>query len=284
MPPDLQTLVTDITAVVSMPEVYHRLEEAINHPHMSLEEVGGIIAADADLSARLLRIANSAFFNFPGRIDTIGRAVTVIGTQQLRDLVLATSVIRMFEGIPVGMVSMRGFWEHSIACGIVARTIAIYRREANTERFYVAGLLHDIGRLVLLLRLPDEMSGLLKEAGEGDLLLHEREQQVLGYDHAAVGSALLERWQIPESLREPVAWHHAPMRARRYPMEAGAVHVADVIVHGLRIGGTGEQTVPPMDPDAWERLEIPTDALAGIVQRSEQQHKEAVDLFLGGVH
>ncbi len=89
------------------------------------------------------------------------RAVTVLGTREIKDLVLATAVISLFREMPVGMVSMRSFWEHSIACGLAARNIASGRREANVERFYTIGLLHDIGRLLMHLALPDQMSDLL---------------------------------------------------------------------------------------------------------------------------
>lgn len=282
MSPDLKSLVSRIGRLVALPDVYYRLEEAICHPHMSLEAVGRIISSDADLTARLLRLANSSFFGFPKKIESIGRAVTMIGTQQLRDLALATTVIKLFKHIPVGSVTMRSFWEHSIACGVTARTIATCRREANIERYYVAGLLHDIGRLVLFLELPKIMKKLIGERKKKDKLLQQLEFEALGYDHAVVGGALLEAWRIPQSLFEPVGAHHDPTQAQRYPVEAAVVHLADVIVHGLRIGTSGERFVPPLDEEAWRRVDIPASALPEIIDRSEEQRRDVVALFLSG--
>lgn len=280
---ELHVLVSEVTQLASLPDIYYRLEEAINHPHMSLDHVGRIIGSDPNLAGRLLRIANSAFFGYPGRFDDIGRAVTAVGTQQLKDLVLATTVVRLFKDMPVGRVSMRSFWEHSVACGIVARSIATYRREANVERLYVAGLLHDVGRLLLFMRRPEIMRDLLSGAETEDRLLYQLEYEALGFDHAAVGGALLQVWHVPESLSEPVSWHHVPEGAQHYPVEASIVHVADIIVHGLRIGGTGEQFVPPLSTEAWNRIGIPDGALPEIIERSEQQHQDAVSLFVDEV-
>ncbi|NOZ11873.1 MAG: HDOD domain-containing protein [Gammaproteobacteria bacterium] len=278
--PGLDVLVCRINTLFTLPDIYARLVEAVNHPHTSFEDIGTIIASDVGLAARLLRIANSALFNFPGEVDSIGRAVTIIGTEQLRDLVLATTVTRLFREIPIGTINMRSFWEHSVACGIVARNIATYRRESNFERYYVLGLLHDIGRLVLVMELPDVMSALFIDEDESELQFHEREQSVLGYDHAAVGSALLEMWRIPQSIYEPTACHHRPQSSRHYPLESAVVHTADIIVHSLRIGGTGEYYVPPLNSVAWERLDISEQSLAGIIEHSEKQFNEVVDDIL----
>lgn len=145
----------------SLPDVYYRVETVLEDPNFSLEQLSEAIQVDPSISTRLLKLANSAYYGFPSKIDTITRAATIIGTQEIRELILATAVISIFQGMPVGAVSMRSFWEHSIACGLAARAIADCRGEANVERFYVAGLLHDIGRLVLYLGQPHEMNELL---------------------------------------------------------------------------------------------------------------------------
>ncbi|HEC13819.1 MAG TPA: HDOD domain-containing protein [Acidiferrobacteraceae bacterium] len=278
--PDLDALVNRINTLLTLPDIYARLVEAVNHPHTSFEDIGNILVSDISLTARLLRIANSALFNFPSKVDSISRAVTIIGTEQLRDLVLATTVTRLFRDIPLGTINMRSFWEHGVACGIVARNIATYRRESNFERFYVSGLLHDVGLLVLIMELPDVMSALLSNRDESEPLFYEREQAVFGYDHAEVGSALLKMWRIPQSIHEPTAYHHRPQLSQHYPLESAVVHVADIIVHCLSIGGTGEHCIPPLDPVAWTRLNIPEQALVGIIELSERQFDEVVDELL----
>ena len=127
--------------IPSLPMIFTRIDEAVNNPRSSLADIGRIISEDSSLTARLLKIVNSAFYSFPSKIETISRAVTVVGTQQLRDLALATSVMKLFQGIPPDLINMEAFWKHSIACGVAARVLAAHKREANIERFFVAGIL-----------------------------------------------------------------------------------------------------------------------------------------------
>lgn len=209
--------------------IFNQLQKAISNPETSFTEVAGIINKDSSLSLRLLKIANSSFYSFPATIETITQAITVIGTNQLRDLVLATTVLKAFKGIPNDLINMNLFWRHSIACGLASRIIATYRREPNVDRFYVSGLMHDIGRLILFMKIPKKANKALNLSQTKDKLLYDAERDVIGYDHAAVGGALLRAWELPESLEEAVAFHHSPSSATRYPAEAAIVHFADII-------------------------------------------------------
>ncbi len=273
-------LVNYCNSITSLPAVYQRLDEAINDPYSDLSNIAAILSEDSSLAARLLRLANSAMFCFPSRVETVSRAVTIIGTKQLRDLVLATSVIELFNKIPEEHVSMESFWRHSIATGISARVIATYRREANVERFYVLGLLHDIGRLVMYLQIPEMANRAIELSTESQLPLYQVEQQQLGFDHAAVGKALLAKWKLPDSLQDGVAYHHKPERATRYPEEAATVHIADVIANAFKMGSSGEPTVPPFVEQAWDRLGLTVDQLPLITEQLEVQYSAAVDIFL----
>ena len=129
--------------------VHERLNEAIFSKQATVDQISSIIMQDPGLTARLLRIVNSAYFGFPRKIDTISRAVMIVGTQQLHDLTLATSIVTLFRRIPEQFVSMESFWKHSVACGLAARVLAGLNRESNVERFFVAGILHDVGRLIM---------------------------------------------------------------------------------------------------------------------------------------
>jgi HD-like signal output (HDOD) protein len=145
----------DNELVFSLPTIYFELQAALNDPNKTFQDLGDIISFDPALSARLLKIVNSPFYGFPSKIDTISHATSIIGRDQLTDLALATLVIYQFRGIPNNLFNMEKFWRHSMACGVVARSIAEFRGEKNVERFYLAGILHDIGRLVGCL-LPEQ--------------------------------------------------------------------------------------------------------------------------------
>ena len=234
-----EELVARCDGITSLPAIYQRLDEAINDPYSDLSRIAAILSEDSSLSARLLRLANSAMYSFPSRVETVSRAVTIIGTKQLRDLVLATCVIEQFRDIPQQLVDMESFWRHSIATGIAARVIATYRREANVERYYVLGLLHDIGRLVMYLQIPQQASQALELSASSQIPLYQAERQLLDFDHAAVGSILLKKWKLPGSLQEGVGYHHKPQLSSRYPEDAATVHIADIVANAFKLGSSG---------------------------------------------
>lgn len=277
---DPEILVQKTKVISSLPLVYTRVQEAVNDPHSSNRDLANIISEDPGLAARLLRMSNSPFFGFASKIDTINRAVTVIGTKQLCDLVLATSVMRLFHGVSPELVCMESFWRHSVACGVAARILATYRREPNVERFFVAGLLHDIGRLIIFMQIPEIALKVLQEAHSRAALLYEVESEMLGFDHAAVGGALLTQWWLPEHTVEAVAHHHRPSDSPNEHIDAALVHIADLIVNAMCIGTSGERFVPPLDLRAWERIGLPVSVLAPTLTQLERQYSEAISVIM----
>ncbi len=277
-PDDLIRGVLDVGTIQTM---YQRLVQVIDHPLSSASDVGKVIGEDPGLTARLLRLVNSPIYGFPSRIDTVSQAISIVGMTQLRDLAIGTSFIRLFTNVPSHLVDMDSFWRHSIACGLAARLLAAGRREANVERFMVAGLLHDIGRPIVFMRVPLEAASALLEAGRTGQPLFEVERKLLGFHHGAVGAALLDRWRLPGMLVDCAAWHHAPHLAPRFPAEAAVVHFADVIANALQLGSSREHRVPTFDPPAWEAIDLSPTILPSLFKQLEFQFVHAVNAILG---
>ncbi|HEX9022923.1 MAG TPA: HDOD domain-containing protein [Geobacteraceae bacterium] len=278
-PQMMRRLVGETESVYSLPLIYERLTAVINHPRSSISDITRIISEDQGLSSRLLKLANSPLFGYFSRIDSIGMAATIIGTQQLQALALAVSVMEVFSGIPEEPVSMRSFWRHSIACAAIARALATYRREANVERIFAAGLLHDVGRLVMCSTIPEIVSEMIVTSRTREALLNDAEQTRLGFTHADLGGALLANWNIPLSITEPVACHHWPAGAGKYPVDAALIHLADIICKALDLGCSGENYVPPLDVPAWEALSIPVAALGPIISQVGPQLAETLAIL-----
>ncbi len=276
---DTQKLLQGNFDISSLPNIFYKVNAAVENPETSFAEIGQIISGDTSLSARILKIVNSSFYGFSSRIETITHAVTIVGMMQLRDLVLATTIVGQFRGIPKKVLDMEGFWLHSISTGLAARIIAIYRKEPNPERYYVMGLLHDIGRLLLLLNAPDEMKLALDHYRKGGLL-YEAETEVLGLDHSKVAGALLEKWDLPDRLVNAINFHHDPSNAKTNPLDASIIHVADIISHSMELGGSGENYVPPLDPAAWDQLELPSSILSSVHSQVDRQSTDAIKMFL----
>lgn len=276
-----EKIVKETQNIGSLPTVYYQLSAAIDDPDSSTRDIEQVIQTDSGLTARLLRIANSALYAFPSKIDTISRAITILGTAQLRELALATSVIKMFEGISSDVLDVDAFWHHSIACGVASRILASYRREPNVERFFVSGLLHDIGRLLILLKIPDQAVKAINYAADKQELLFKAEREIIGFDHAAVGGALLKNWRLPESTVNAVKYHHRPALIANGPhVDAAIVHHADIITNAMKLGSSGERFVPSLDTTAWEQLGLSPSILPPTFEQIMHQYQDAVKVLL----
>ncbi|MDE1171086.1 MAG: HDOD domain-containing protein [Verrucomicrobium sp.] len=270
-------LIDNLDEMPSLPMSYLEIKREVNNPASSLSRIGEVISKDQSLTLRLLRLANSAFFGFPRRIDTISEAISVIGLQQVRDLALCTKVIEMFRGIPADLLETTPFWMHSVGCGIAARVLAAHQRETNLERFFVAGLLHDVGRLVLCLRQPEAMRNILQRARQQKEPLHKVEREFMGYDHTDVGAALLKAWDLPAPLVNAVSYHHRPLINTASPNDAAIIHLADIFAHGMELGKSGEHYVPPLASGAWKRE--PT-VFNSAMKEIDRQFAEVSGIFL----
>jgi putative nucleotidyltransferase with HDIG domain len=252
--PDLEALVGDAATLVSLPEVVVRINALVDDPQSSAEDIGRVVSQDAALTARLLTLANSAMFGLPRRIDTVSRAIAVLGTRQVRDLTLGLSAVRAFRGIPNDLVSMESFWHHSVLCAVAARALAAECARGRPESSFVAGLLHDIGQLVLFNRLPDESRQALlmtvDAPNEPDLHLCERE--ILGFDHATVGGALARRWRLPAGLVECIECHHDPAKAQAHPLDVAIAHIANTTAVLAEVESDELEDAPAIDPMALE--------------------------------
>jgi putative nucleotidyltransferase with HDIG domain len=279
--PSLDELVSGVVQLGTVQPVYERLAQVMNHPLSSSGDIGKVISEDPDLTGRLLRLVNSPIYGFPSRISTVSQATSIVGMNQLHDLALGASFIRLFASVPQDMVDMTSFWQHSVACAVAARILAVHRREPNVERFFVAGLLHDIGRPIMYQKLPAESRQALQRCRDSGELLHRVEPHVFGFTHGQVGSALLDRWKLPTLLQEAVGWHHQPRFAARFPVEAAVVHVADHFANAFQFGSSGERLVPPLQSDGWEGLGLSPTVIPSVLHQIEIQFADAVAAVLG---
>ncbi len=276
---DIQDLVNENEPLASLPNTFYKLREVVDDQNFDFDDIAEIISIDPSLTLRLLKIINSAFYGYRGEIDTVTHALGVVGTEQLMQLVLATTVIGQFRGIDV--IDMESFWKHSVACGLSARAIHEARGEYDGERLFVAGLLHDIGRLVMCLKVPDQLKIVYDFAEKSGNRWHKAEAKYFGFDHGGVGGALLRAWHLPESLQEAVAHHHFPSSAQNFPLEAATIHLADSISHKIIFGSDNESEKYLLTKSAWDAVQLSEDShLELIIEQAEAQFEEVSQIFL----
>jgi len=277
MSQEVQSLVKGVSDLVSLPEVAIRITEMVDDPDSSAEDMGKVIAQDPGLAARLLRIANSPLYGLSAEVSTISRAVTILGTRQLRDLVISTTASHAFDGIPNELISLQNFWRHSLYCGLLAQKLARMSKMTKVESMFIAGLLHDVGQLVMFNRMPEKSKEALLLVLEGteELEMHEAEQQIFGFDHTEVGGELVKNWHLPTVLQECVEFHHDPGRAKEHPAEVAIVHIANSAAVMAELHATSEEgEVPQIDPAAWDACGLSESILEELIADTQDEISE----------
>lgn len=278
---DAERIVTNVLKVAALPAVAMKFSEAIRDPLTSNQDLDNIVSEDSALAAKVLMIANSALFNFPSKIDTISKAITIIGHKQLSEIILSCSIVAMFKDIPQDVVDMEQFWRHSISVATAARILAASRHEQNIEKFFTAGLLHDIGKLIIFIEAPKYALEVIKQCAEKKELMHLVEKDVLGFDHAKIGALLLKKWKLPTEIVSSVYYHHMPTVSSGDIIGPSIVHIADILTHAVQFGSSGENFVPKLNEKAWGSLDLEIEILGPVIEQLNVQHSEAVKYILG---
>ena len=257
----------------TLPKVLDEVAKLVERPDSTTEEVAKLISMDQVLSAKVLKMVNSPVYGFPGRISSIQHALVLLGFNVLRSIIVSTSV---FEVMTENMV---GLWEHSLGCAMACGAAARMLGFKDAEEYSVAGLLHDVGRLVLFRSLPRHLTRVLATARAEGRLLREVERAMLGYDHAALGGMLLRRWRFPEGLEKAVRHHHGRFAPGGDPLPA-AVRVADAVTGALGLGSSGEVYAPPLSVEAWNNLGLSAERLRAAITAAEVQIEDILRAFL----
>ena len=279
-PPSIKSMVQAVPrSLGSYGPVLAEIEAALQSPQCNLNSIGDAIQKDPDLTARLLRLANSPFFGFANRLSTVAEAVSLLGIQQIEDMIVASSVLEQFKGVPEQLVNMDSFWRHSLAVGICARLLAMERRLPKPDKFFVAGLLHDVGRLVLFSQATEQAKKVFECSQSEKILLRDAEKKVLGYDHQQIAAELLQSWSYPNALVQAVAFHHAPGSSVAR-LDASVVHVADHLVNAMGIGSSGERFIPPLDEKSWAMLGLGPEILGRLIEAVDEQILAVEEAFL----
>lgn len=274
-----QELVSQIEALTSLPTVYQRIRDTLDAPDGSVLEVARLLSADPALTTRLLRLVNSALYGYGGNIDTVERAVQILGLQQVHDLVLAMSLSAVFAGIRPDCLDMNGFWRGSVMCALASRDIARRSGLPAAERMFVIGLLADIGHLAMYQTLPALATEARDTAERSGEALHLAERRIVGCDHAELGATLMDHWRLPACFAGAIGHQCLPRLGGEYAIDAAVLHVASAIVRADQIGEASETTAARIDPVVWAQLALPPDRLAAIREEAELHLVAYVTLF-----
>jgi putative nucleotidyltransferase with HDIG domain len=267
-------------SIPTMPAAAQKAFQLATDPRAEARDFISVIESDEALSARVMKIANSVYFDRGKPSTTIEDSVIIIGINELRCLLNATSLAEVF---PSKHTARTQLWANDIATALIARTLAERFLPAKAEIAFLAGLMHDIGKLLLLQRAGDLYLQVLKKVEQEDLSFGEAEEQLFPFTHTEVGHLIAERWHFSPEIIAVIRGHHTP------PDEVGLttiVHAADAFAHALGLGhprgfGKFQNRVAENLPHVWERLKITTEEHRGLLQRFQQRFDLEYDLYAG---
>lgn len=228
-----QLLANQVESLFSLPEVALRVNEVLNSPEPLNAELEEIIISDPALTAKILKIVNSAYFGFPATIDTVSRAITIIGLKELRNLIITTSITTTFKGIPAELVDMDIFWYHSVTSAVLAKILAKTLKHSDYERIFISGLLHSVGRLIYFTQCPEISREILGFKDQGEEAMIEAEKEKLGFTYAELGADLLKHWKLPENIWQVINHQLDPLNAGKFMRDACVLHVASKIAGSI---------------------------------------------------
>lgn len=273
---DLRTerkgLILAVKDLPTLPKVLDEVAKLVERADSSTDEVAKLISMDQVLSAKVLKMVNSPIYGFPGRISSIQHALVLLGFNVLRGIIVSTSV---FEIMSENMV---GLWEHSLGCALASSTVARQAGLRDPEEYSVAGLLHDLGKVVATVQLPDLKGEIENTVREKDLPYIDAEKEVLGFGHDRINSWLADHWKLPPNIKEGLSYHHKPHLAQLYPDMACAVHVGDFLTRVFEYGFGGDDNVPYLRPEALKRLRLKPADVERILDHLSEQFLEISDL------
>jgi len=273
-----EQLINSNIKLVSLPAIVAQVNQMTNDPTTSAADIAQAISQDPALTARLLKIVNSPFYRFPSKIDSLSMAVTVLGTRQLRDLVISAAVIKRFQSNIDPAFNIEVFWCHSITTAIASRQLALKLMLANSERIFVTGLLHDIGKMVMYLTLPNESFKLLNELENADCDVANIEQKVFGFTHDDVGVALMKAWHFPESIYLPIRDHVLLNGEESDIKDAALLHIANHIANNMQEPIARDDDIP-LNPRASEILQLTPEMIEEVYEETYRHLDELLEIF-----
>ena len=257
--------VQKLSNLPTLPNLLNKFTEMVEDPNTPMEAFGKELSKDQVITGKLLKLVNSAFYGFPGRISTVTHAMVLLGHDALKGLIITSNI---FENLPQEAYPL---WRHSMGVSLACRNIANELDLPDVEEFAVAGLLHDIGKVVLHIEAPEEYKQVILHALKTEQIMWKAEREILGFVHAAIGRWLCEEWKLPKKLTVPIAYHHLPSIQKEYDMRIAVIAIADIIVRGMGAGAEDDFSLDVPDPILEKKVPLTLDQIRKLVEEIDPE-------------
>ena len=276
----LEELLEQDSELFSLPEIYIRVSELMENENSSSVQIGKVVETDPALSSRILKMVNSAFYGIPKTIASISQAVTILGRDRLRQILIGTVLSGVFGKAHSPVLVMEDFWYHSVKTAILARYLGYDSEISNeAESLFTAGLLHEIGRLIMAQKIPEQSSEIQKAIDQEGEEIMTAESRILGFTHCDVGGAFIEKWGLPSLLVDVAKYHHSPQLSESYTAETDLIYLANNLVSLVSPIELQDVNYALKNIHGWERTELSASQIYQAVVAADAQVYEVMEIL-----
>ena len=276
----LDELLEQDSELFSLPEIYIRVSELMENENSASAQIGKVVETDPALSSRILKMVNSAFYGIPKTIASISQAITILGRDRLRQILIGTVLSGVFGKAQSPVLVMEDFWYHSVKTAILARHLGNDSEISNeAESLFTAGLLHEIGRLIMAQKIPEQSSAIQKAIDmEGEDIM-AAESRILGFTHCDVGGAFIEKWGLPALLADVAKFHHSPQLSESYTAETDIIYLANNLVSLVSPVELQDVNYVLKKINGWERTGLSATQVHQAVVTADAQVYEVMEIL-----
>lgn len=266
----IDKLFSKLTDIPTLPSIILQINKIIKDDNITTYEIGSIIERDPSLTSKVLKFANSSYYGLSYSVNTVTRAITVLGINTIRNIALTASVFEIFNIKKNYQFDIVGLWYHSLGCAMASKALISKADHLLEEEAFICGILHDIGKVIITQNMPDLMSSVLDEIRNGRNQ-SDAEKDIIGYTHSDVGALISEKWHLPEELCETIRFHHSPQNhdesksSKDNTFLLYAVYAGNQISKALALGKSTDVIVNEIDPITWSILNISESELREIL-------------------
>jgi HD-like signal output (HDOD) protein len=276
-----EKILNRVNNIPTLPTIFETLTTALNDPRVTNQKIAQIISSDQSSAFKVLKVANSPFFGFRGGVDTISQAIMYLGTTEIKNIVFSLTIMKMFsKEKKISGFSPIELWAHSIGVGILTRAIGRVISEQKVENYFLAGILHDIGKIILLQFAHEEYTAVLKYVDENNCLIMKAEQEVFGFDHSRIGYLLAEKWRLPQPIKDVILYHASGIANDESQRLVASVHIADIAARILKFGYAGDPLIPQPNPKVWENFNLPNNFFSSNYEKFIDDYNQTVNTIL----
>lgn len=269
----------NIEDLPTLPLVVNKLSELVRNPHSSAEDITKVLETDPSLTAKILKLVNSAYYALPQRVNSVRHAVVILGFGTVKSLAISASVFDMFGGGGAASLNKEAFWQHSVGCATVSKIFAKKMPDVNDEDAFVVGLLHDIGKLIMEQYRNEDFAKAYEAAKANSSTFYEAELNNIEYTHAQVGGWLAEKWKLPKPVVQAINFHHSPPPMDAIKKLVGICHFANFVCNVKQIGSSGDFCEPVRDAEILKPLQIEKVNLSQLITSINKELQNSLALY-----